>query len=178
MDGVRNSAMTEVAAEQAQQPETALNFRYFLATREAGVFGALLVLCLIFSVASPVFLTSVNILNLLRQISLLGVLAVGATYVLIISEVDLSVGSLYGLAGMVGGLLILAGVPELGAILIVLGLGLAIGALNGAITVVGRIPSFITTLGTLYLIRGATLIISNGMPASLPHGKGVAPIIT
>jgi ribose transport system permease protein len=178
MDGVRNSAMTEVAAEQAQQPETALNFRSFLATREAGVFGALLVLCLIFSLASPVFLTSVNILNLLRQISLLGVLAVGATYVLIISEVDLSVGSLYGLAGMVGGLLILAGVPELVAILIVLGLGLAIGALNGAITVAGRIPSFITTLGTLYLIRGATLIISNGMPASLPHGKGVAPIIT
>ncbi|MDQ0393087.1 ABC transporter permease [Labrys monachus] len=152
--------------------------RGLLVTREAGVFAALLALCVVFALASPVFLTKMNILNLLRQISLLGVLSIGATYVLIISEVDLSVGSLYGFAGMVGGMLIVDGTPEILAILITLALGLAIGALNGAITVVGRIPSFITTLGTLYLIRGATLVMSNGMPVSLPHGHGGAPIIT
>lgn len=170
--------MTNVATGNPAQNGLMQSARGLLLTREAGVFGALLALCIVFAIASPVFLTGQNILNLLRQISLLGVLAIGATYVLIISEVDLSVGSLYGFAGMVGGLLIVSGVPEVAAILITLTLGLAIGAMNGAITVAGRIPSFITTLGTLYLIRGATLVMSNGMPVSLPHGQGAAPILT
>lgn len=170
--------MTNVATGNAEQSGWTQSVRGLLLTREAGVLGALVALCVVFAIASPVFLTGQNILNLLRQISLLGVLAVGATYVLIISEVDLSVGSLYGFAGMLGGLLIVSGVPETAAILITLMFGLAIGAMNGAITVAGRIPSFITTLGTLYLIRGATLVMSNGMPVSLPHGQNAAPILT
>lgn len=152
--------------------------RSILVTREAGVLAALILLCIVFALSSPVFMLPVNLLNLLRQISLLGVLAIGATYVLIISEVDLSVGSLYGFAGMLGGMLILQGIPELVAIAITLVCGVAIGVLNGAITVVGRIPSFITTLGTLYLVRGATLVMSDGMPVSLPHGEGYGRIIT
>jgi ribose transport system permease protein len=170
--------MTLATSGAIAAPTRAHAARNFLRTREAGVLAAVICLCLLFSFASPVFLTSTNILNLLRQISLLGILAIGATYVLIISEVDLSVGSLYGLSGMVGGMLIVHGVPEVAAIAITLFLGLCIGALNGAITVLGRIPSFITTLGTLYLIRGATLVMSNGMSVSLPHGQGIAPIIT
>jgi len=69
-------------------------------------------------------------------------------------------------------------VPEIPAMLLAVALGCGVGALNGAITVLGRIPSFITTLGTLYLVRGATLVISGGMPVSLPHGVGAAPIVT
>ena len=168
----------DAALGRSSRSSGAQAIRGLLVTREVGVLAALLALCVFFSFASHVFLTSTNILNLLRQISLLGVLAVGATYVLIISEVDLSVGSLYGFAGMVSGLLIVNNVPEIAAIVITLFFGLAIGALNGAITVAGRIPSFITTLGTLYLIRGATLVMSSGMPVSLPHGQGAAPIIT
>ena len=80
--------------------------RRILLTREAGVFAALLLLCLVFAYMSPVFTSSRNLVNLLRQISLLGVMSIGATYVLIIAEVDLSVGSLYGFAGMVTGMLI------------------------------------------------------------------------
>lgn len=153
-------------------------FRNFLASREAGVLAAVICLCILFSVTSPVFLTSTNILNLLRQISLLGVLAIGATYVLIISEVDLSVGSLYGFSGMAAGMMLVHGVPEIVTIVLTLLLGVVFGVLNGAITVVGRIPSFITTLGTLYLIRGATLVMSNGMSVSLPGDHAIAPIIT
>lgn len=170
--------MTGLAEAGVEPASRRQGFRTLLVTREAGVLAALVALCVVFALASPVFLTSVNILNLLRQIALLGVLAVGATYVLIIAEVDLSVGSLYGFAGMVVGLLIVNGVPEVAAIVVTLALGLAIGALNGGITVAGRIPSFITTLGTLYLIRGATLVMSDGMPVSLPHGQEAAPIIT
>lgn len=152
-------------------------FRSFLASREAGVLAAVICLCVLFAFASPVFLTSINILNLLRQISLLGVLAIGATYVLIISEVDLSVGSLYGFSGMAAGMMLVHGVPEPVAIVVTLLLGVVFGVLNGAITVVGRIPSFITTLGTLYLIRGATLVMSNGMSVSLPTDQSISPII-
>ena len=168
----------DAALGRSSRSSGAQAIRGLLVTREVGVLAALLALCVFFSFASHVFLTSTNILNLLRQISLLGVLAVGATYVLIISEVDLSVGSLYGLAGMVSGLLIVNNVPEIAAIVITLFFGLAIGALNGAITVAGRIPLLHHHLGTLYLIRGATLVMSSGMPVSLPHGQGAAPIIT
>lgn len=138
-----------------------------LTTREAGVFLAVLACGVLFAWRSDVFLGTTNLLNLLRQIAVLGIMAVGATYVLIASEVDLSVGSVYGLAGMATGMLILAGVPEVAVMLFVLALGAAIGAVNGAVTVWGRIPSFITTLGTLYLIRGVTLIVSNGLPVTL-----------
>ena len=177
-ESTEKTIKADAALARSSRSSGAQAIRGLLVTREVGVLVALLALCVFFSFASHVFLTSTNILNLLRQISLLGVLAVGATYVLIISEVDLSVGSLYGFAGMVSGLLIVNNVPEIAAIVITLFFGLAIGALNGAITVAGRIPSFITTLGTLYLIRGATLVMSSGMPVSLPHGQGAAPIIT
>lgn len=168
------------AASHGASRSTMINgVRNLMRTREAGVLAAVVCLCVLFAIASPVFLTSINVLNLLRQISLLGVLAIGATYVLIISEVDLSVGSLYGLAGMSAGMMIVHGVPEIIAIALTLLLGLGLGMLNGVITVVGRIPSFITTLGTLYLIRGATLVMSNGMSVSLPSGgESAAPLIT
>ena len=169
--------MTPVVLPREDEGGAAAVKRYLL-TREAGVFAALLALCLVFAIVSPVFLHSVNLLNLLRQISVLGILAIGATFVLITAEVDLSVGSVYGFAGLVVGTLIVGGLPEVPAMLLAVALGVGVGALNGAITVLGRIPSFITTLGTLYLVRGATLVISSGMPVSLPHGGGAAPIIT
>lgn len=170
--------MSDTALAVPGRTPSASLIRRLVLTREAGVFAAVLVLCIVFATMSPVFLSSRNLLNLLRQVSLLGVMSIGATYVLIIAEVDLSVGSLYGFAGMVTGMLIVGGVPEAAAIPIVLALGLAAGALNGAVTVAGRIPSFITTLGTLYLVRGATLVMSNGMPVALPRGQGLAPIVT
>ncbi len=151
--------------------------RLFL-TRECGVLAALACIFVLFALASPVFMTSDNLINLLRQVSLLGVLAVGATFVLIVSEVDLSVGSLYGLSGMLCGTLLLQGTPEIVAIILTLLVGSLLGFLNGGITVLGRIPSFITTLGTLYLIRGTTLVMSNGMPVSLPENGGFEGIIT
>jgi len=146
-------------------------------TRECGVFAALVVVFVWFALSSPVFMTTGNLTNLLRQISLLGVLAVGATFVLIISEVDLSVGSLYGLSGMLCGMLLVAGMPELSVFIITLTVGGVIGFLNGLVTVAGRIPSFITTLGMLYLVRGSTLVMSDGMPVSLPEGAGLGQFV-
>ena len=72
-----------------------LSIGRLLRAREAGVFIALIVLCLFLSLATDGFLTSINLLNVGRQISLLGIMAVGMTFVLISGEVDLSVGSIY-----------------------------------------------------------------------------------
>lgn len=174
---MENQEIAATGRPLAKASNTASAVRRLMGTREGGVLVAVLLLALFFTVYSPVFLTGPNIVNLLRQISLLGVLAIGATFVLIISEVDLSVGSLYGFSGLIAGLMLVAGMPEIPVMLIVLLLGVTIGAMNGAITIVGGIPSFITTLGTLYLIRGITLVISGGMAVSLPYGSGTAPIL-
>ena len=80
-----------------------------LRAREAGVFIALVVLCVFLSFATDSFLTSPNLLNVGRQISLLGIMAVGMTFVLISGEVDLSVGSTYAFSGLAAGMMIIAG---------------------------------------------------------------------
>jgi len=138
-----------------------------LRSRELGVFVPLLLISIFFAYQSPVFLMEQNLLNLLRQISLLGVMAIGATFVLIASEVDLSVGSVYGLSGILTGLLIATGLPDYASLGIVVAVGFGIGLANGVVTVFGRIPSFIATLGSLYLIRGLTLVITGGAPVTL-----------
>lgn len=142
----------------------------FSVPRELGVFVPLLLISIFFAMQSPVFLTENNLLNLLRQVSLIGVMSVGATFVLIASEVDLSVGSVYGLAGIVTGLLVTAGVPDYAVLGLVIAMGFGIGVANGVVTVFGRIPSFIATLGSLYLIRGITLVITGGAPVTLAYG--------
>ena len=95
------------------------------------MFIALAVLCLFLSFATDSFLTSLNLLNVGRQISLLGIMAVGMTFVLIAGEVDLSVGSTYALSGLATGMMIIAGwtlAPSLAAGLLI---GVGIGLING-----------------------------------------------
>ena len=80
-----------------------------LRAREAGVFFALLAMCVFLSMTTDGFLTSLNLFNVGRQISLLGIMSVGMTFVLISGEVDLSVGSIYAFCGLTTGMLIIAG---------------------------------------------------------------------
>lgn len=146
-----------------------------LRAREAGVFIALLVLCLFLSFATDGFLTSLNLLNVGRQISLLGIMAVGMTFVLIAGEVDLSVGSTYAFSGLATGMLIIAGwalLPAIGAGLLT---GVAIGLINGVLSTYGRLPSLIATLGMLSIVRGAALILTNGQPVTVNLRNGALP---
>ncbi|MBP7690634.1 MAG: ABC transporter permease [Anaerolineales bacterium] len=132
-------------------------------------------MCLYLSVATPVFLSVQNLLNIGRQVSLLGIMAVGMTFVLISGEVDLSIGSTYALGGLAGGMVIVAGhtLPE--ALVVGLGIGLVVGAVNGLASTVGRLPSFITTLGMLSIVRGAALLITNGLPVTVDVKFGALP---
>jgi ribose transport system permease protein len=143
-----------------------------LRARETGVFVALVALCLFLAFATDGFLTSVNLLNIGRQISLLGIMAVGMTFVLISGEVDLSVGSTYAFSGLAAGMLIIAGWPLAPALVVGLLTGMAIGLINGVLSTYGRLPSLIATLGMLSMVRGAALILTNGQPVTVNVRNG------
>lgn len=146
-----------------------------LRVREAGVFIALVVICLFLTFATDAFLTSLNLLNIGRQVSLLGIMAVGMTFVLISGEVDLSVGSTYAFSGLVTGMLIIAGWGLLPALAVGLFAGAVIGVINGVLSTYGRLPSLIATLGMLSIVRGAALILTNGQPVTVNARNGALP---
>ena len=167
--------MVDVVRSGARAP-TREPFRLsqLLWAREAGVFLALLALCLFLTFATSGFLTSLNLLNVGRQISLLGIMAVGMTFVLISGEVDLSVGSTYAFSGLSAGMLICAGWPLLPAVVAGVLTGCAIGLINGLLSTYGRLPSLIATLGMLSMVRGAALILTSGQPVTVNTRNGAS----
>jgi ribose transport system permease protein len=146
-----------------------------LRAREAGVFLALLAMCVFLSIATNGFLTSLNLFNIGRQISLLGIMSIGMTFVLISGEVDLSVGSIYAFCGLTTGMLIIAGWSLISALCAGLLTGAAIGLVNGVLSTYGRLPSLIATLGMLSIVRGAALILTNGQPVTVNVRNGARP---
>lgn len=132
-----------------------------------GLILALVALCAVLSVARPAFLTLGNLVNLVRQISINGILAVGVTFVLLTGGVDLSLGSLIALTGVAAALLAHPGdypvwIPVLAGVLA----GAAAGALNGLVITLGRVAPFIVTLGMMTAARGLALIASGGRPVA------------
>lgn len=130
-----------------------------------GILIALAALCLDLSIASPVFLTSSNFLNVFQQISINFVVAVGMTFVIISGGIDLSVGSNIALSGLLMGILMKNyGVPvALTVMLCILFSGL-IGLVNGALISFLDLPPFIATLGMMSIVRGAAYTVTGGQP--------------
>jgi putative xylitol transport system permease protein len=138
-----------------------------------GIFIALALVCVTLAVISENFLSTRNILNVLRQTSINGILAIGMTFVILTRGIDLSVGSVVALAGIVAasfattastGIIAGAPYPSLVAILAGLAVGMACGGLSGVIVARFRVPAFVATLGMLSAARGLTLIYSGGRP--------------
>ena len=146
-------------------------------------FIALIVLIVVFSIIAPNFLKPATLVIMARHVAIYAFLAIGMTFVIISGGIDLSVGSTVGLTGMVAGGLILKGLPlnltifGLSSyriyfrvwviVLIALGLGVLIGAINGLFITRFNVPPFIGTLGMLYIARGAALLIYDGR--TFPH---------
>ena len=130
--------------------------------RRAGLAIVLLLLVISASFISSHFLNPINILNVLRQVALYGILGVGMTFVILTKGIDLSVGSTVALVGVVGALLMKRGVPIPLMIAICLALGAVVGAVNGFGVSYWRIPAFITTLGTMVMVRGFALMLADG----------------
>jgi simple sugar transport system permease protein/ribose transport system permease protein len=144
--------------------------RAIISAREFGIFAFLVLMIVFLSIARPTFLTSNNVLNMGRQMAQLTVMAVAMTFLITSQELDLSVGSVFGLCSMMMALLARDyGVDLWLSLLIVLGVAALIGIFNGLLVTYGRIPSFIVTLGMLYIVRGATLMLSSYPVARLEH---------
>lgn len=130
-------------------------------------FGLLLVylmLILGLSLLSNRFLTSSNQINILRQATINGIVAVGMTLVILTAGIDLSVGSVLALSAVIGADLLKKGIPVPAAVLSALGVGALAGLVNGIIITRGKIPPFIATLGMLTVARGLTLMYTGGQP--------------
>ena len=128
--------------------------------------GLIVVSCLM-GLASDNFFTVSNLFNVLRQVAVVAVLAVGMTFVILTGGIDLSVGAVMALVGTISaGLIVNSGLPAGLALPIGLVLGLAIGLLNGFLVAWGRMPAIIVTLATMGMARGLGLIYSGGYPIS------------
>ncbi|MER8503571.1 ABC transporter permease [Mesorhizobium sp. M0208] len=131
------------------------------------LLALLVLLWVILSVATPSFASGNNISNLLRQGSMIAILAVGQTFVIITGGIDLSVGAVVGFATVIVAMLINAGTPVFLAILITLLVGVAIGMFHGFGIVKMGLPPFIITLATLTSLRGIGLLMTNGNSISI-----------
>jgi ribose transport system permease protein len=134
-------------------------------------FLSLIILFVALSIASPYFLTANNLASVARQTAVFNTMALGMTIVIVAGGIDLSVGSILGLSGLIGTMALEAGYPIVVGVLIGIAVGTACGFLNGLMITRLRINAFIVTLGTLGIYRGLALIISNGLPVHrIPPG--------
>jgi rhamnose transport system permease protein len=126
-------------------------------SRELTLFIVLLVLIGATAAAKPDFLNLQNLRDVLLNVSIIGLLTAGMTVVMLMRHIDLSVASVVGVSAYaVGSLFVMfPHMPVIVAMLAGIGIGLAIGAVNGALVTFGRVPSLVATLSTLYIVRGA-----------------------
>lgn len=138
----------------------------FVSGEEFGILIATIVVIIAAAlVTDGKFLTPQNLLTIAQTIAILGIIATGMTYVIVAGEIDLSVGSQYGFAAVALAWMVQdLGIPIGPAIPLILILGAIIGALNGIATVMFSIPSFVVTLASLGILRGAALLLSGGVP--------------
>jgi ribose/xylose/arabinose/galactoside ABC-type transport system permease subunit len=139
-------------------------FKRLTAFKEIGILAAFLILCIVTALVNPIFLYTDNMIDVLRSISFTLISAVGMTFVIIGGGLDLSVGSVLALGGMVSGWALVNNLPVSVAILLGMVTGMLLGWFNGIVIVKFRIPALIVTLGTMNIARGAVYVISRGRP--------------
>lgn len=129
------------------------------------LYGAFAVLITAFALASPIFLTTGNLLNIVNQTALVTIMAMGVALVIITAEIDLSVGSTLALSGVCAALFMRSVTNSWWmAALVALAVGALVGLLNATLAVRVGIPSFLVTLGTLSMARGLTLVVTGTSP--------------
>ncbi|NUQ20408.1 MAG: ABC transporter permease [Gemmatimonadaceae bacterium] len=129
---------------------------------EYALVAATLVEAAVFAAVAPGFLSVANLLNIAMSVAITGILAVGMTAVIVSGGIDLSVGSVVALTGVAGALAASHGIPAVLVVLIALGIGLATGAVSGALVAWARVPAFVATLAMLTAARGLAFIVSDG----------------
>jgi ribose transport system permease protein len=168
-------ALVDEALRREDDPRGAAQagWRRQLARRNMTILLAAIAVFALFALTTNTFLTEFNLANMGRNVSLIGIVAVGMTLLFVVGEIDLSVGSLLGLMTLAVGIMVVDwSVNPWLAAAVAVALGLLLGLFAGAIRVVTNIPSFIVTLALLTAYRSLTLIISGERPRPIdPQGS-------
>ncbi|AWK89833.1 ABC transporter permease [Azospirillum thermophilum] len=164
--------MTTVALSN-EPPNQPRKFDVVQFLEKYGVLLFLILLCAGFALHSPMFLSVRNITNILTEVSIYGIVAVGMTCVILTGGVDLAVGSVLAFAALVGAWVVTGiGMPNLGgmgfllALLIACAVGTLTGYVHGKVITLFSVPPFIVTLGGMTIWRGATLVMNDGAPVA------------
>ena len=156
--------MNSTAVAAAPSKPMSLRLRHLLA--DYGIFFAFILLCMVLGVAEESFMSWGNWVNILRQTSINGILAVGMTYVILTKGIDLSVGSILAFAGLCSALVATQGYGLLAAVSAGMFAGAMLGVVNGFMVANLSIPPFVATLGMLSVARGMTFILNDGSPVT------------
>ena len=130
----------------------------------------LIIFGVIVSILNPRFLSTANLLNILRQTSINAIIAAGMTFVILTGGIDLSVGSILAICGAVSASMLAGGVNGYIVLIITIVLGTILGAVSGSFISYGKLQAFITTLVAMTFLRGATLVFTDGKPISMGFG--------
>ncbi|MFJ7829446.1 ABC transporter permease [Peribacillus sp. NPDC097284] len=159
--------MSELNLKKVEYQRKAFSIKEMFKNPEMLTLIGFFVLCTFFSFASGEFLSSENVSNIIRQVSINGILAVGMTFVILTGGIDLSVGSVMAFTGTIMvGLMINNGMPAIAAVLIGIILGALLGYINGLFISRARIPAIIVTLAMMEVARGLALLYTGGYPLS------------
>ena len=138
--------------------------RHPLLRQYGGIVIALIILCTVFTIANSRFLSLANFMNIFQQVAVVAIAAFGMTWVILLGEIDLSVGSIIAVAGMVGAQSLALGTGFPAALLITIIAGAILGAVNGLLTARLLLPSFIVTVATMSIYRGLVSLPTGGAP--------------
>jgi len=136
-------------------------------------FVSLIALCVLIAVLEPRFLSAGNLASVARQTTVITIMAMGMTMVMVSGGIDLSVGSMLALAGVIGAFAMVGGAPVIAGIAVCVAIGAVCGLINGVAVATLRIPPFIVTLGAMGIYRGISLLITDGKAVvGLPSSFG------
>ena len=147
----------------------------FLTAREGSIIVVTILLTVYFALTVSEFFTSANFQTLLQYFTWLAILAAGEVFLLIMGEIDLSIGGVYLFAPLVFYEIHGGGIPLLPSLILTMFVCMVVGLVNGVITAVFNVASFITTLGTLFTLEGLTLIISHAQQLNMPGSPTTNP---
>jgi ribose transport system permease protein len=170
--------MSDSEQQLMRSPETGVQPTALLARlralrllRASGLIWVLIVMCIAAALISDAFLNPFNLVNVARQVALVGIVSIGMTFVILTAGIDLSVGSIVAVVAVVAAMLLGDGVPVPLVMLAGLAIGLALGAINGIGITLGALPPFIMTLGMMVMGRGLAMTISEGHPIHFPNAS-------
>ncbi|HHU88059.1 MAG: ABC transporter permease [Sphaerochaetaceae bacterium] len=139
--------------------------------QQFAAFASLILMVILFSILSPYFFSYDNLITVIKQTSVVGIIAIGVTFVIITGGIDLSLGSLVAVSGVVAGFVLAAGAPNIVGILVGAMIGLLCGVISGFLVAFGDLPAFIATLGMMMSARGMSLVLTKGRPVYLAQNK-------